>query len=405
MSAGNAFAGARNSASVGVEGEQNGDNEQHRPLKRQRTSETLVPSIWLPSAQSETSLEVDIMILDFLAFQATTACLNSRKPEDNRAPRSSLELVESFTNIFKARHAQYWPDAELRLRLLLLKMATLFTQRFTLNPTTPDRRSLEKLRSINRQRAEVWMEASSKRTPSQPPHSKTSLEHVELSIDQLERNRAHVLHDLGMPAEDEDYEDAFYGTAQSLALLDLLPLFVELSAASSSIHGSALTPRWMHLACDFMLQACLEQYLVRGAVGSDVLDQAFAWGYLEDSQDDELTAKAQRGAEVNEMFEDDDYATEVEGWQTLKLEYVRELVDVPDRGSDGELDVVSQLESTAVRHPIAAFEASILKFLDALSVSISQPVLTQLEKGQLDGMSEDETKAFLVHCGVGPSLP
>lgn len=397
MSAGNAFA----SASRCVNGHGNNYNES-RPSKGQRVSEMLPGSTWLPSAASETSLEVDIMILDYLACRATTACLQSRKAKgngSNTAPRSSLQLVDSFMPIFKARHPQYQPDAELRLRLLLLKMATLFTQRFTLNPTTPDRPSLQALRNANRQRAEVWMDGARERRLSANCETSGLLDTSTLPSDKLERNRAHVLHQLGVPAEDEDYEDAFYGTAACVSLLDLLPLFVELSAASSSIHGSNLNPRWMHLACEFMLQASLEKYLVCGATGLNVLDEAFAWGYAEEPQD----ARTDRQlAEINDMFEDELYATELDGWQELKIRYVQELADVEgsrQSSADGP-DIFSLLESVAAKHPMDAFEALVLKFLEALFISIAQPVLVQLERGQLDGMSREETKEFLMQCGV-----
>lgn len=400
MSAANAFAASSDSPPLPTNGHKH-HHEEPRPSKRQRTVEVLPPPVWLPSAQPETSLEVDVMVLDYIAFHATTACLQSRKPAEDvpsTALRRRLQLVDSFVPIFKARHTQYKADAELRLRLLLLKMSSLFTQRLTLNPTTPDRSALHALRNANRQRAEAWLAGAGARRPAGHIFGAFTL-----PPGRLERNRAQVLHQLGVPAEDEDYEDAFYGTTASVSLLDLLPLFVELSAVSSSIHGSSLTARWMHLACEFMLQACLEQYLVCGATDADALNEAFAWGYADETGG----AKTGRVPEINELFEDDEYAQEVDGWSALKAEYVQELVGdgAPSpESATGESNVCGHLERVSAQHPKDEFEASVLKFLEALSASIAQPVLVQLEEGQLEGMSQEETREFLKECGVDLAL-
>lgn len=414
MSAANAFANAHNSTVL------NGNHEEDllhgsRPSKRQRTGEAPSVPMWAPSAQEGTSLEVDTMILDYMAFQAIRLCLNSRKPDGTGSKASSsslgrhLQLADSFTAIFKARHPEHQSDAELRLRMLLLKMATLFTQRFTLNPTTPERSELQSLREANQDRAARWVRSSHKRA-SPADQSWPGFNHLPVPLSQLEHNRGHALHQLGVPAEDEDYEDAFYGTASYVSLLDLLPLFVEVSAASSHIHGSNLTERWMQMAFEFMLQACLEQYLVCGAKGSDVLDEAFAWGYTEEEHDAETAAAGSKSRQtyINDMFEDDEYATEVEGWDTLRNEYLQELTDCASPGSssvdNNGSDTAARLGSLASEHPTDAFEATVLKFLEALSISIPEPVLIQLERGNLDGMTKEDTKEFLVQCGVGPSL-
>lgn len=413
MSAGNAFAKAGNGTGL-----QGGHQDEFvngaRPTKRQRLSDAGRPAIWAPCAQAETSLEVDIMILDHVAFQATKTCLDSRKSQQTGSNISSsslgrhLQLADSFTSIFKARHPNYRPDAELRLRLLLLKMTTLFTQRYTLNPTTPDRESLKALRDSSLKRARNWLDTSD--FAHECNYSPDAFQYMNpIASEALERNRAHVLHQLGIPAEDEAYEDAFYGTSSCVSLRDLVPLFIEVSAASSGIHGSALTERWMRLACEFMLQACLEQYLICGAQGEDALDEPFAWGYCgrERIAGDTVGGDESREAQINEMFEDDNYATEVEGWTALKAEYIKELI--PDHlpqqiGIDEwDTDVGPHLESVASKHPIDEFEASTLKFLEALMMSIPEPVLLQLEKGQLDGMSKGETEDFLKQCGVAPS--
>ena len=416
----NAFAGS-------IEGlETNGIREHEdtgRPHKRARLSDNDgVAAIQTQCVPTDTALEVDHMILDYTAYKTIEACFASRRSEPQsgsaRSLANSLTMSDSFLSIFKARHSTYRPDPELRLRILLLKLTTLFTQRMTSNPTTPAQPALQELRQSNEQRAQYWQH-NVWHCPSSSFDTDSFRNNLPISQQELERNRAHVLHELGIPAEDEDYEDAFYGTSSCISLLDIMPLFMKVSAARNAMSGSNLTERWMQLACDFMLQACLEQFLVFGAQGSDAIDEAFAWGYVEDGHGhingiEEGEPAMSNRDEVDAMFEDDEYAMEVEGWSETKASYLNQLfpsvaggtrsIDSdPATAKDDTVtseDVVSHLETLAARFPIATFEASLLGFLEALSKSIPDPVLIQLEAGKLDGMTARETEEFLVECGV-----
>ena len=350
------------------------------------------------------------MILDYVANQTIEACFASRNLEhsgQSKSLASNLAMSDAFLSIFRARHPIYKPDPELRLRILLLKLSTLFTQRLTSNPATPSRAALLALRSAHQVRARSWI-GSADRIPS-ATFNTDPLDASVILPQGLERNRAHVLHELGIPAEDEDYDDAFYGTTSCLSLLDILPLFMQVSAARNAMNGSNLTELWMTLACEFMLQACLEQYLVFGAQGSDAVDEAFAWGYNEDVWQDvdaDMAAQIARDdlKEMNEMFEDEDYATEVEGWSDTKMSYLEQLflLNGGDSGSDAKYSV-AHLETVAAAFPISTFETSLLKFLEALSKSIPEPILVQLEAGKLDGMTGQGTQEFLIDCDVDPA--
>ena len=323
-------------------------------------------------------------------------------------------MYDAFLSIFKARHPDYEPDQDLSLRILLLKLTTLFTQRLTRNPTTPTRDALQSLRKQNQTRAQSWIETED-RLPSTGFNFQLLEEDLLLSQQELERNRAHVLHELGIPAEDEGYEDAFYGTSSCVSLLDILPLFMQVSAARNGMSGSNLTDFWMQMACGFMLQACLEQYLVFGSRGTDAVDEAFAWGYKDDhSNDMEIEGGGEERTssvkEINEMFEDEDYATEVEGWSSIKTRHLERLLPFLTEVGSGIIsegkteadksDTVAHFEALAAKFPVSSFEVLLLKFLDALFKSISKPVLVQLENGKLDNMTEEETRDFLVECGI-----
>lgn len=422
MSASSTFA---NSSNGHVESMNNGQEETDaaRPSKRARISADADAAIQSQYAQEETSLEVDHMILDYLSHQSIKACLASREPKaqngSSHSLRNNLAMSDAFLSMFRSRHPIYDADPELRFRIQLLKTVTLFTQRLTSNPTTPSQVSLEALRAFNQERARTWIDSAGC-IPSSSFDITLYDSNPQISAPQLERNRAQVLNELGVPAEDEDYEDAFYGTRSCVFLLDLLPMFVQTSAMRNAMSGSTLTERWMHLACEFMLQACLEQYLVRGVHGTDPIHEAFAWGYKNDTRHDVKPHNAEanedsRKNDVKEMFEDEENATEAEGWTSTKMAYLGELFRLEDgsipstfstsSSREASLDtrgIASHLEMVAVRYPISSFETSLVKFFEALSNSIPEPILSQLEQGRLCGMTEQQTRDFLETCGIGP---
>ncbi|KAK0334198.1 hypothetical protein LTR91_001210 [Friedmanniomyces endolithicus] len=391
-----------------------------RPKKRIRLDDGTHAAIETRCADESTLLEVDILILDYLSYQSISACFASRRPRANLSLAvslaHSLSMTDTFLALFQHRHDKYTLDAELRFRLLLLKLAALFTQRLTRNPSTPSPASLKRLRETNHARARDWLSTV---TTHSLPFVLIDSTTVLPSPEDLERDRAHVLHSLDLPAEDEAYEDAYYGTADSVALLDLLPLFVQVSAARNAMMDpSGLTGAWMRMAAEFMLQAALEQYLVFGARGTEVIEDAFAWG-LRAADGQRMEADGEEVDEVDDMFTDAVYETEVEGWADVKKAYLAEMIPPVNEAqaksskdtyllhsSDNNTGVtspafhfISRLEMVAEKHPMAAFETKILGFLDALAQSIPEPVLVQLEKGQLDGMSKGNTQEFLRNCG------
>jgi hypothetical protein len=252
--------------------EQHADSDDERPTKKAKLDGESIASILLQTAHIDTSLEVDHMILDYIAYQSIEACLRSRGATSDRASSVSLSrnlvMYQSFLPVFKARHPHYVPDAEFDFRMLLLKLVALFTQRLTRNPSTPSRSALDALRCRNRERARSWLRGSG--STRRPAFDTVRLRQgLPIASDHLTRNRAEVLLELNLPAEDEFYEDAFYGTIDCVALLDLIPLFMEVSCARNIMSGSSVNAAWMQLACNLMLQACLEQYLVYGAIGFD----------------------------------------------------------------------------------------------------------------------------------------
>lgn len=102
----------------------------------------------------------------------------------------------------------------------------------------------------------------------------------------------------------------------AVSLLDTLPFFMALSAAHNATRDDArVTNVWMLLAAGYMAQATMEQYLIYGARRSDLLQDAFTWGF-----------DAECGAEpnsdewrINAMFWGDDEV--IPGWDRVRDEH------------------------------------------------------------------------------------
>ncbi|WPG98056.1 Hypothetical protein R9X50_00084100 [Acrodontium crateriforme] len=410
---GNAFAQQAATASrfTPVKGD---SDQQGPPAKRPRLSNTARCLIESHTAAEETALEVDHMILDYITYQATDACLASREAvgriQENQAKHNgkatanvyqnlslanNLAMADSFVAIFKSRHPAYAWDEELGFRIRLLQFTALFTQRLTRNPSTPSKPALKHLRETNQTRTMEWIRTAS-RIPSIPFNQKALDTVLPLSLTELERNRAQTLHALQAPAE-EEAEPAFYGTASSISLLDLLPLFMRVSADLHGLLDRQPTRFWLDLAADFMLQACLEQYLVRGSDGTDAVDNAFAWGEKMPS----TRSKEREDDDYEDEDEDDDdedeesthhmfkTPTEPGLWKQIKHSRLEALLS-----TSPSKDYRLHLENLARQKPIATFEAGILEYLNAVRKSVPAPVLIQREMGKLDDMSARETKAF-----------
>ncbi|KAK4497190.1 hypothetical protein PRZ48_011640 [Zasmidium cellare] len=366
------------------------------PRKRRRLSEEAYGSISeRRSGDIETSCEVDHMILDFLTYQAINTCFASRQSPpalDDTSVEDSLLQVDEFLALFRHRYPGYQFDAEMRFRQQLLQLVALFTQRLTRNSVTPPKSSVQGLRESNQVRTRRWI-GSIDRLPTAGYHVHPYDHDLPLNDTKLEDNRAHALQSLGIPAEDDAYDDSFYGTRECLSLLDLIPLFIKVSATLRDGLGINVGNKWMRFAGEWMLQACLEQYLVYGASGTDAIDEAFAWGHMEESAEGD---QEDADKDMNAIFYNDEKDTESSGWEKLKEEMLEELF----LAADGTKDIVTGLMELQATYPIHMLENSALDLLVGLSQSIAEPVLVQLQKGQLDGMSKEETEDFMKACGV-----
>lgn len=248
--------------------------------------------------------ETDILILDYLIFNATETLLHVASRRVNgitSGNRSAVEgeldevllqlhLVESFLTIYKYAHSPREAVSSLKqpaqshesipntlsFRLQLLRFMTLFALRHSSNATTPSPISLQDLRRRNTARAQRWRARDATLSNS--------------SLDFYMR--------------DDDNADG----PETVMLLDLIPSFLALTASRAqlavdieeqsngddadegSIAASGWSPgqRWLELVADMMLQAVLERVQALSKVPhndtdmqlrlSEVVDEAFAWG-------------------------------------------------------------------------------------------------------------------------------
>lgn len=351
-----------------------------------------------------TALEVDHMILDFLCFQAINACFESRRspPVNDRLDlQACLTQVDQFWQLFKARYPTYRPDPELHFRQQLLQLVVLVTQRFRRCSATPIRSSLTALRAANQARARAWIGHVS-RLPTADYNVRPFDQALPISRTEMEENRSLMLEALGIAAEDDAYEDNFYGTSECVGLLDLLPLFMRVSAACHTMFECPPTKKWMELAAGWMLQGCLEQYLIFGASGSDAIDEAFAWGPGE-HLDLSMNEDVEEGHDTTQWNKSQDpFCLGLENedtqlWQTIKS---RALNTILSAERQYWKDIASHLAAVWDKSSPAQAEKEITEFLVDLAECIPEPVLVQLQKGQLQGMTRSQTQSFIRSCGV-----
>jgi hypothetical protein len=416
-------------------------------------------------ANAQTSLEVDLLMLDYLTdccIQASLHCRARLSPLQRdaafQAANEALHLVNDLLALFPERHPQHnlaTHDPKLRFRLLLLKFTVLFTQRYRPSrgqngehcAAKPSKESLKKLREENTARARKWI-GSAERLPTNGRAVAAFEKCLPLPQRALNEGREKVLEACGQPADSarhygeteqgavsaidhSDNEDSSYGDpSTTLTLLDMLPLFMQVSAACHAFmpEGSPMTFQLMKLFNELALQSCLEQYLVLGASGTDCIDEAFAWRLRDDLDDNDkhpgISSQEDDDSlstfEIENMLrtaeeepDEDEDGNPVPKWSKFLSAAVDRLFPTSDaeriKGHGGDDVLHTHLHALSLRMPWADTDASILIFLSALasggdvgkSSLLPRPVLAQLERGRLEGMTEDETRDFLENtCGL-----
>ncbi|KAI9809640.1 MAG: hypothetical protein M1825_000072 [Sarcosagium campestre] len=337
------------------------------------------------SADPSTEKEVDEMILDYLVERAIQTLLaESVVSHANPQADLSLELVDSFLYIFNTKHTSQSLPREIRFRLQLVRFIILYSRRLVRSPTTPSSEALRNLRRQNRARASACL--SLYLPTERGPDLVAFTQGLPLSPHRRDRNYYEAL-----DCSPLDRGSESKGIPSSPPLLDTLPLFMTLSAeVSLEMEQSDVTQRWIDLALQFMLHAVLEAYLIDGAKGPSAVEEAYAWGVGPLPVPDD---SGQGFDLVYEMLTDDQGAV-LEEWVQSRRTSMELLV--PESGQS----VGDHLESLMRQEPLHDFEESMTEFLQGLASLLPAPALMQLERGAIDGLSQDETQDLKHRIGL-----
>lgn len=200
--------------------------------------------------------------------------------------------------MFHCLHPDHHSSADLKFRLRLLKFATFSSSRFADSPTVPTISALQDIRKHDSERAKAShfynvfpddFNSANLNSSSDP----------KISNEQL-------------PENGTSSNLKLYKLQGPTSLLDTLPDFMGLSAAQIMLQNTSITEVWMRLAAGYMSHAFAEQILVHRTQGSEILRQAFAWGFDEKSNAEEGSDELQ----ISAMFLGDDGA--VDGWNDLR---------------------------------------------------------------------------------------
>lgn len=200
-------------------------------------------------------------------------------------------------------------------RSRLLQFVLLLTHRYHPSQTWTNAESLQALRDKNLNRSRIWQdshdfeEINDRRSPFS-----------DGEVDSARRRRASALH---LPSS---FDSEMFSDRNRPSLHELLPLFVELTAARTSLgDGDEWQPisDWYKLAGQFMLQATIDQYLINSECRPEVMASIFSFGSMgaehEHSEGSDI-------ASVRTVFCKDDHPDqEFPEWTTTRSRYLREV--------------------------------------------------------------------------------
>lgn len=255
--------------------------------EQRKRSHLQQPRAALPTRQADeaTSLEVDLMMLDYMAYNAIEQCLVSLDVDtplaQYREPSQltgTLQSIDDLLNLLKTRDPGWAPDPELRFRLLLLKFTVLFVQRHqnydshslqisgiddhtnsssvsasaSNRATSFSSSSLRSLRAENSARARRWI-GTADRLPTAACDAGAYDDSNELPVSTQDAKQwRKILWGLQAQQDDDlDEDEAIeinidnHAPFRYLTLLDLLPTFMHLSAACHALYDRVVSERWM----------------------------------------------------------------------------------------------------------------------------------------------------------------
>ena len=345
------------------------------------------------------TLDVDVMILDYLLYNTTKGHLDDFRSDStsSRSAASLIQVFDTFLCLFKHNHPEHrWPGGR-DFSLKLLEFAVLFTGRK--DPKSVPSFTMSQLKEAYQGSIPVRMHWWAHR----PNHSFSSYVEENRIYDSW---RSDHWHD-----RTSEYAKQLQLRASSKILFaELLPHFLDLSASISLTIGQKVTEQWMHLAAEFMLQSAWEKHAYLDLLpGEESLEVAFAWGWQPQrcQMSGEGISKEDMALEdrLNEMFEvgeeGEDGAVVVDespAWARIRSSYLA-MFDLPGRDETMNLQLtpkpqLQRLKDIAAQFPMDAFEAKVVDFLEGLWKLERKPLLAQVEEGMVDGLSPEEFEEF-----------
>ncbi|KAL2001251.1 hypothetical protein VTN02DRAFT_1982 [Thermoascus thermophilus] len=345
-------------------------------------------------ANPDTQFDVDIMILDYFVCTAVNAMLKARIAERHGQAHSwdvegLLLLFDTFKSISSAHHSKNLITRDLEAKLQLITFASLFFHRYLDSIWSRDVAELNLWREKNRQNAMEWM--TNNEDKELFDHSSwTAFQALPADPSILARNYQAMLLQLKIPPGNQIRD-----RDKIISLLDIIPEFMALCAIAAPILSDEMS---MDLAAQFMMQACLEQYHIFGNLSPEIINEAFAWGPkgIDDAISETNSSKRQSTlphADPEVHFTSSADAVNVSSWWKKRAEYMDRLQ--PESGVSHHI----HLENLSNAFPIFQFEGMIIDFLTHLIESLEVPVLLQLERGQLGGLSRTESENLKKRVG------
>ncbi|KAK2794974.1 hypothetical protein FQN52_006853 [Onygenales sp. PD_12] len=320
----------------------------------------------------ELKLETDILTLDYLLCSAVKGVIDDRRAQrdsQQRLRQNGEDLFATF-DVFMQLFQQNHPDAELsddlRIKLQILTVTNLFCRRYRASVFMPSKETLQTQRQHNKERANAWLQQHKgciilpENGAADGPTDRASRETIRRQMYSLMR----VPYDENIPALDS-----------AVTLLDILP---EYMALCRMVSKTVQDGNWMDQPIFFMLHSALEQILIHGTTISHAANEAFAWGCPLDVE--------------STQFEKADFIIE---WEAFR-DSVKESL-FPDTQTTWESQLGELLDK---KSPLTQFEDSILVWLEGVLRLQNTPILAQLEEGNLDGLTVEETEAFMDRVGI-----
>ncbi|KAF2813699.1 uncharacterized protein BDZ99DRAFT_436124 [Mytilinidion resinicola] len=350
-------------------------------------------------------LDIDLMILDFLAFKtiesvliAEQARIGGTRIEAWDMPEDKIEMTNHWIMWVAKTHGADAVPTEMASRLKLLEFVLLFTRRLDPEANLTTAASLEKTRKKNKGLAAFMSSRDSFTSELLLPISFDPHTDFPLSNHQLYDNRLRLAAELGV-SDPELWAKEYYGTSMCPSLYDLMTDFFCMTAAWAGVYWTA-NNEWLELAGEWMLQAALEAYLIYGVSGEDLFRDIFSVGCPPlDATRDGLEDEAVREAvdAMQTLFcEPENLQQELADWTEVRESYLLALTP------DDSPSIISEqtMESARSKFGIKGFHANIYAFLMGLHLAMHKPDMVQVEEGRIEGVSEEESRQMLENMGV-----